>query len=214
MALIDILIVLLRFGWRTSVTQVGNYPVALAWSPQSRAILSANSLASNVSVMNDSTNRVVLSLPVGLGPDGLAWNNLTGSVYVANYESNDLSVLTPAPFSVTFEETGLPSGTWWSVTLNGTTANSNQSTITFDEPNGTFGFIVGSAGGHTPGPQSGEVRVEGTNPPPIAVWFASGSVSDLPLWAYVLVGLVVAVVTVGVVSIKVKQGRRPPGGPG
>ena len=44
----------------------------------------------------------------------------------------------PTAFPVTFTETGLPSGTNWSVSLNETTQSTVSSTIAFEEPNGTY----------------------------------------------------------------------------
>ncbi|MEM3191436.1 MAG: hypothetical protein QW292_04945, partial [Candidatus Parvarchaeota archaeon] len=44
---------------------------------------------------------------------------------------------TPVNSTVEFLETGLPSGTIWSVTLNGITKQSTNSTVVFDVPYGT-----------------------------------------------------------------------------
>jgi hypothetical protein len=52
------------------------------------------------------------------------------------------------PYAVTFVESGLPSGTSWSVTLKGNTHTSSTSTIAFSEPNGTYGFKIGSETGY------------------------------------------------------------------
>lgn len=43
---------------------------------------------------------------------------------------------------VTFTETGLPQGTSWSITLNGNTQSSTSTSITFNEPNGNYQFVV------------------------------------------------------------------------
>ena len=45
-------------------------------------------------------------------------------------------------YKVTFTETGLPSGSAWSVTLNGVTNTSTSSTIVLMEPNGSYTFSV------------------------------------------------------------------------
>jgi len=64
-------------------------------------------------------------------------------------------------YSVGFTESGLPSGTSWSVSLGGTTHSSTTSSVTFSESNGTFSFTVGSVPGYTASPASGSVVVAG-----------------------------------------------------
>ncbi len=46
------------------------------------------------------------------------------------------------PYNLTFSETGLPSGTLWSVMVDGSALSSNTSSIVFQEGNGTFNFSV------------------------------------------------------------------------
>ncbi len=53
------------------------------------------------------------------------------------------------PFAVTFSESGLPSGTSWSVTVQGTTlSNATGGPIVVDLPNGTYHFRVASVPGY------------------------------------------------------------------
>ena len=58
-------------------------------------------------------------------------------------------------YTVTFTETGLPSGTNWSIVLEGTAQASTSSTITFTEPNSTYSFTVGAWTGGTAYPAAG-----------------------------------------------------------
>ena len=51
--------------------------------------------------------------------------------------------------AMTFAETGLPSGTNWSVMLSRALQSSTKSTITYPEPNGIYAFSVGSIYGNT-----------------------------------------------------------------
>jgi parallel beta-helix repeat protein len=70
----------------------------------------------------------------------------------------------PILYSVTFTESGLPSGTSWNVTFNGTTSSSSSSTITFTGVNnGTYSYTVGSAAGYTASPSTGSVTVNGAD---------------------------------------------------
>lgn len=51
-----------------------------------------------------------------------------------------------AAYDVTFTETGLPSGTNWSVTIVSQTKLSNTSSISFGLPNGTYGYTISAPG--------------------------------------------------------------------
>jgi hypothetical protein len=46
---------------------------------------------------------------------------------------------------VTFNQRGLPSGSSWTVTLNGVSNSSALPSLTFNEPNGTYSFVAESA---------------------------------------------------------------------
>jgi thermopsin len=72
-------------------------------------------------------------------------------------------LLTVSLYQVKFRESGLPSGTAWSVTLNGITESSTSAAISFWDPNGAYAFTVGSVAGHTPSPSLGAVQVNGVN---------------------------------------------------
>ena len=67
-------------------------------------------------------------------------------------------------YSVTFTETGLPSGTDWSVTLDGISSSNRTSSVTFEEANGTYDYTVGVSDARwSPEPGSGTVTVRGSN---------------------------------------------------
>jgi YVTN family beta-propeller protein len=67
-------------------------------------------------------------------------------------------------YGVTFTESGLPSGTSWSVTLNGTTESSTTDTITFSVPNGTYSYTIATVNrDYAPSPSSGSITVNGAN---------------------------------------------------
>jgi List-Bact-rpt repeat protein len=56
-----------------------------------------------------------------------------------------------ATVPVTFSESGLPAGTDWSVTVNGETATSTASSLTVDEQNGSYTFVILSPVSGAPG---------------------------------------------------------------
>ncbi len=62
-------------------------------------------------------------------------------------------------YAVTFSETGLKTGTAWSVTIDGYSQTSTASTITFWEPSGTYAYTVSPVAGHTVTPASGAFTV-------------------------------------------------------
>jgi hypothetical protein len=104
---------------------------------------------------------------------------------------------TPPPpvYPVTFNETGLPDGTTWTVTVRNVPGSSTGPTIVFDEPNGTYGFNVSFAPGYRPVPRLGSFTVNGsaitvvitfvakTPPPPVyAVTFQETGLPNGTMW--------------------------------
>ncbi len=84
--------------------------------------------------------------------------------YGANSTSFTEKVLsTVSKYAITFNETGLPLGTSWSVTFNGTTEISASDTITFTVPNGTYSYTVSPVSGYSVSPSSGSISVTGSN---------------------------------------------------
>jgi hypothetical protein len=91
---------------------------------------------------------------------GWALTNYTGPVTV--FATNQTI---PVPwlleYSLTFNETGLTSGTLWNVTIDNVTLSSNGSGIEFLEPNGTFAYRVGVPLGFSASRNYGNVTVRG-----------------------------------------------------
>ena len=77
-------------------------------------------------------------------------------------------------YSVTFEESGLSTGSSWAVTLNGTTKTSTSNSLQFAVPgNGTYSYSVPSVSGYTVSTASGTVTVNGANTQ-VAIAFTPG----------------------------------------
>jgi hypothetical protein len=72
-------------------------------------------------------------------------------------------IWTRQTFIVAFAENGLPSGTTWSIDLNGTWRSSAAGTISFREPDGTYPYTVGSVSGYQPNQTAGSIPVNGAN---------------------------------------------------
>jgi hypothetical protein len=97
--------------------------------------LSSNSFYNTTSLL--TTAEWLLGMPGGtLGNDS----------WTVNPPMMDLFSFKSTSYDVKFTETGLPSGTSWSVTLNGAMQSSTSSTITFTEPNGKYDYTATEAG--------------------------------------------------------------------
>ena len=91
-------------------------------------------------------------------------------------------------YTVKFTESGLPSGTSWSVTFNGSTLSSTTDTISITAANGTYSYSVGSVLGYTVSPSSGSITVNGKNvsksitftPKPVSKYTVTFTESGLP----------------------------------
>jgi YVTN family beta-propeller protein len=248
-----------------------------------------NSGSNSVSVINGATNSVIATIDVGSYPYGAVFDSSNGYVYVTNYFSGTVSIIStsaliikhytvtftesglpsgtswyvnitgqtssgpitsstytaslingtysytvstsdktysPSPssgsftvnggsvsksvsfplvkYTVTFTESGLPSGTSWSVTFNGTTESSTTNTITFTAANGTYSYSIGSVSGYTVSPSSGNITVNGKNISRDTIFTASSGISSTELYA--IIGAVIAVAVIGsVVAITRKR---------
>ena len=141
------------------------FDVPAIWSDRWNVVLQP---ATDVRVVNGwSLSGNILGLPYEGGnfwsnygtasdPYGVLPYNNGGNIVVGG---DHVPLLTFALYSVTFTEKGLPSGTAWSVTLNGITESSKTSSIVFWDPNGLYAYSVGSVKGHAPHPSLGAVEV-------------------------------------------------------
>jgi len=73
------------------------------------------------------------------------------------------SKLVMGEFTVAFTESGLLTGTNWSVELGATTKTSNGSTVVFTELNDSYSFTIPSVAGYTVTPTSGLLEVQGAD---------------------------------------------------
>ncbi|MEM4066306.1 MAG: thermopsin family protease [Candidatus Micrarchaeaceae archaeon] len=70
---------------------------------------------------------------------------------------------TEKQYEILFMESGLATGTSWTVTLNGTNESSSSSTMIFNATNGTYAYTIGAVSGYIQTPQTGDVKVSGKN---------------------------------------------------
>ena len=149
---------------------VGDSPGAISYDPANGLVYVADSGDDALSVIDPSTNTVLGTVAVGQAPGGLgglAPDGPLGSLYVSNWLSGSLSVVATgsAAVAVEFGETGLPAGSLWTVTFNGSVGGSIARTtgpyLTFYAVNGTYAYAVAGPVGYAPHPASGTVRVVG-----------------------------------------------------
>jgi DNA-binding beta-propeller fold protein YncE len=85
----------------------------------------------------------------------------------------------PTVYPIRFAGSSLPSGTSWSVTLNGTLGYGTSGAASFSEPNGSFDYTVGAPSGYTVAPSSGSVTVDG-RPVTVALTFSANTTGVPP----------------------------------
>ena len=88
----------------------------------------------------------------------------SGGRVVVNGAAASVSIgFTALPFVVTFAETGLPSGTLWQVSFNGTPLSSTSPWINFTAVAGSYPFVAGGMYWFDSTPASGQISVVGSN---------------------------------------------------
>ena len=71
-------------------------------------------------------------------------------------------VVAPSAYSVTFSETGLPSGLTWTADFNGTSRSSMGAIVFSGIANGTYRFSIAAVGSNVPAPKAGLLSVNGS----------------------------------------------------
>ncbi len=85
--------------------------------------------------------------------------------------TQDVAFAAEPLYTVTFGEEGLPTGTAWSVALEGVVGTSSARTLTFREPNGAFQFTAENVSGFYVAPPNGTVVVDGAAPSEVLFGF-------------------------------------------
>ena len=145
-------------AWAYSVTFTeSGLPPSTSWSVILNGTNQTSYGASIVFSEPNGTYLYDLGTVPGYGP-----TPSMGSVTVSGGTQSVPIAFVRGTFAVTFTETGLPGGTHWSVTLNGTTQTSTLSSMAFSVPNGTYSFSIPSIAGYYTAPGYGAVTVNGT----------------------------------------------------
>ena len=104
----------------------------------------------------------------------------------------------PPTYTVTLTESGLPSGTSWSATLNGELESSTTSSIAFTVTAGSYAYLVPGISGYTVFPNSGTISVNANYMIPVtfsgvsySVAIAEGGLPAGTTWSVTLGGTTV-----------------------
>jgi Divergent InlB B-repeat domain len=81
---------------------------------------------------------------VGSGAGSYSGTSNPATVTMSSPLTEQAQFSTLVTFLVTFTESGLPTGTSWTVVLNGLSNASTTAALTFNEPNGSYSFFTGS----------------------------------------------------------------------
>lgn len=151
-------------------------PSGTTWS----ATLGGNTLSSTgASIVFAVTNGTYAYTVSAAGYETIPSSAASGSLTVrgaALAVAFTFEALPVGTYTVTFSESGLPTGTTWSVTLNGTPSSGAGATLVFSSTNGSLAYTVGAVAGYTATPSSGTVTVAGANTG-VSIAFSSSSSS-------------------------------------
>ena len=133
-------------------------PGGTQWS----ATLDGNQQSSSSSsiVFNNIANG---SHPWSVSSAGFSPSQGSGTAMVSGNDTTVPTItFTPVTYSVKFTESGLPSGTPWTVTLQGTPQSQTTPSIVFQEANGSYSYSISTSDNrYSPSPASGMVTVDG-----------------------------------------------------
>jgi DNA-binding beta-propeller fold protein YncE len=122
-----------------------------------------------------ATDTLSIGAPEGTSLYSIATTNKTYSAPGGSFTVDGTAVSVTAVFSrvayrVIFTEEGLPVATNWSVALNGVVLRTDNTVITFSEPNGTYAYEVGAIPGWATSVYAGFVSVSGATVPRSLLW--------------------------------------------
>ncbi|HXY11915.1 MAG TPA: YncE family protein, partial [Thermoplasmata archaeon] len=134
----------------------------LAYDGANNVLYDAGNFESIVSGIGASNYTALGTIYLGENyyTSGIAYDPADQDIYVSTADNGMVSVIgPPTSYPVQFQETGLPQGTLWNVTLAGVEKPSNTPTISFSELPGHYSFTVGDVTGYVANVTSGSVTV-------------------------------------------------------
>ncbi|MGC8620241.1 MAG: hypothetical protein ACP5LA_07080, partial [Thermoplasmata archaeon] len=170
---------------------------------------------------SSSNNTIIFDKPNGTysytiqSISGYRTSNYSGSIMVNGNSVNENIVWSIILYPITITENGIPNGTAWSATLTGTTFNgqyinvtlsSTSNKITFNEPNGTYTYIIHLPSGYQSTSTKGSISVSGNS--------AIASFTAQQTTNYLLIGIIAVIVVIaivaGIVFMRRGKSKKPP----
>ncbi|MFP3219764.1 MAG: hypothetical protein RXR41_01200 [Candidatus Marsarchaeota archaeon] len=148
---------------------------AVTVSPSASGTVTSGTSAPSGVTLYSTSSSIILALPNGqydfsvVPVDGYSSSPSSGAFTVQNANLSEPIKFSPVStptqyYTVTFEESGLPSGSSWSVTFNGITRSSSGSSVAFSStPPGTYPFSITAPSGYSASPSTGSVKVSTTS---------------------------------------------------
>ncbi len=157
-------------------------PSGTTWYANVSGEPSASSTSSSITM---SLQNGTYSYTISTGNKAYSPSPGTGSFTVSGSSVTNSVTFSSVTYAVSFSESGLASGTSWSVTFNGQTSSSTSTAISFSAQNGSYSYTVGSVSGYTASPSSGTVTVSGAPVSTSITFTAATTGQQNGVWAQV-----------------------------
>jgi hypothetical protein len=146
-------------------------------------------------------------------PEGATFDP-AGDLWVVDTENSRVLEYVPTTVVIGFAETGLATGTSWSVTYAGVQVTTSGSWISFYSNNGVYGWSAGSVSGYSVSPGSGTLTVNGSNQS-VAIAYTP-TILGLPpstFWPVLAVILLLVILAEAVLLARKRRRRAQPPAP-
>jgi len=154
--------------WPVTITESGLPPDTEWWVN----LTGGESVSSTRSNLTFSEPNGTYSYTLGVSDPTFRPSPAGGNFTVSGASLSEAASFVETTYPIAWEESGLPTGTlWWVSLTGGPTFNSTNRSISFAEPNGTYDYALTSANASwTPFPDAGRFSVQG-RPDDLSVTF-------------------------------------------
>jgi len=189
--------------YKITFTESG-LPLGTTWSVTLNNITKTST---NGAIIFNEPNGSYLYIISGIS--GYRANKYSGTINVKGNPVSNSITWTVITYPITITENGIPNGTSWSATLTGTTFNgkyinvtlsSTTNTITFNEPNGSYSYIIHLPSGYQSNNAKGSVNVSGNS--------AIVKIKAQQTMNYLLIGIIAVVIIIAIVIVVILLKRR------
>ncbi|HTW40344.1 MAG TPA: hypothetical protein VMF04_05775, partial [Thermoplasmata archaeon] len=214
---------LIRFAMVTyaqAFYEVG-LPAATSWSVNA-TFTYPGTTATGYSEVPSLSDQLSINLPNGTATyvvsAAAGFSAPSGTLVVSAAPGFAILVFTPtvSTYTVTFSQSGLPSGDSWTVYAGALNSTVTSGSVSFTLPNGTYTYAVAVPTGYTATPSGGSFSVNG-GAAGVSLKVAANQVivgnnnnSSLSNLAYALIGLFVALAVIFLITTLYFARRKPP----